>query len=379
MAYLRGTGLACALGADVEACVRALRAGQRNAAPISIEGFAESIAPNYYRVDDGAALFDPGRLARLLPPLVASALEAAALTGAQRRAMPIFVGSSCFSIAQSEAGYASALADNPADAVPLPHAGFQAIAEMARLAAGSAAPDFTFNTACTSSANALLAAQRMLAQGQIEHALVLGVELANLTSITGFSALQLLSDRVRPFDARRTGIVLGEAVGAVVLGARAGSAGAVRLRGGAANCDTHSVTTAHPDGHVLAAVQREALRACGVQPEAIRLIKAHATGTPANDVSEVRGLRQAHAPLPPVTALKPYLGHTLGACGVAELALFDGALRQGFIPATAGFETVDPELDVRPVADELPAAAGLYQLNHFGFGGNNNVLILEAR
>ncbi|HET6724404.1 MAG TPA: beta-ketoacyl synthase N-terminal-like domain-containing protein [Gammaproteobacteria bacterium] len=379
MAYLRGTGLACALGADVDACVRTLRAGQRNAAPISIEGFAESIAPNYYRIDDGAALFDPGRLARLLPSIVASALDAAALTGAQRRAMPVFVGSSCFSIVQSEADYASTLANNPADAVPLPHVGFQTIADIARKTAGSDAPDFTFNTACTSSANALLAAQRMLAQGQIEHALVLGVELANLTSITGFSALQLLSDRVRPFDARRTGIVLGEAIGAAVLSVEAGTAGAVRLRGGAANCDTHSVTTANPDGRVLATVQRDALRICGVQAEEICVIKAHATGTSANDLGEVRGMRLVHTPLPPVTAFKPYLGHTLGACGVAELALFSGALRHGFIPATVGFETIDPELDLRPLEDEMPAAAGLFQLNHFGFGGNNAVLILETR
>lgn len=378
MVCLRGMGLSCALGADIDTCVAGLRACQRSISRAEFNGFAEPLVMNYYRIDDGATLLDPGRLANLLPAVIGSALTDAGVTLAQRRAMPVFAGSSCFSIAQSEAQYASALADGSNNPVPLPRVGFQTIVDMAREAAGSGAAGFTWNTACTSSANALLAAQRMLAQGQIEHALVVGVELANLTTMSGFLAMQLIADGVRPFDADRAGIVLGESIGAVVLSTESGGSEMPRLLGGATNCDRYSVTGANPDGSTIAAVQRAALRGTGTQPDRIRAIKAHGTGTPANDAAEARGMRQVYPTLPPLTALKSFIGHTLGACGVAELTLFAGALRHGFIPATAGFETADDAIAVRPLDAEAVAEPGVYQLNHFGFGGNNTVLMMES-
>ncbi|EQD64284.1 beta-ketoacyl-acyl-carrier-protein synthase II [mine drainage metagenome] len=94
-------------------------------------------------------------------------------------------------------------------------------------------------------------------------------------------------------------------------------------------------------------------------------------------MAEACGLRQVFENLPPVTVLKPYLGHTLGACCVNELVLFASALLHRFIPATPGFKTTDPELNIHPLTVEMPAQTGHYLLNHFGFAGNNTVLILE--
>ncbi|MGH8281136.1 MAG: hypothetical protein ACRERZ_02980 [Gammaproteobacteria bacterium] len=75
--------------------------------------------------------------------------------------------------------------------------------------------------------------------------------------------------------------------------------------------------------------------------------------------------------------LKPYIGHTLGACCINELVLFAGALQHGCLPATPGFETPDPALDLRPLKQTAAAPDGYYLLNHFGFGGNNTALVLE--
>jgi 3-oxoacyl-[acyl-carrier-protein] synthase-1 len=83
--------------------------------------------------------------------------------------------------------------------------------------------------------------------------------------------------------------------------------------------------------------------------------------------------------VPPVCALKPYIGHTLGACGVTELALMGSALSAGFFPATTGFEAADPALMISPRGAAGPAPDGFYLLNYFGFGGHNTALLLEKR
>lgn len=82
--------------------------------------------------------------------------------------------------------------------------------------------------------------------------------------------------------------------------------------------------------------------------------------------------------LPPVTAVKPYVGHTVGASGAIELLLITESLRRGFLPATPGFEKEDPELGVRPLKELLPMKEATVMLNFFGFGGNCTSLIVSG-
>jgi 3-oxoacyl-[acyl-carrier-protein] synthase-1 len=371
---IRGVGLSCALGLDAPACVDRLLAGGHAPALVRVEGLAEAVDVAYYRIPDGLPLFDPGRFERLLPAVVRAALAGAGLSPAERRALPVYLGSSCFSIGRSEATYAAALAAGAADAYPMPHCGYGDLAEMARTAAGSEGPTFTYNTACTSSANALLGATRALGLGRYPYALVVGAELANRTTLAGFSGMQLLADRPRPFAVERRGMVLGEGIGAVLL------AGGVRdgdylVRGGANNCDSHSVTVADPEGASVAAVLQRGMQSTGTAQ--VCGIRVHGTASDGGDTAEAAGLRQVFGTMPPLSALKPALGHTLGACGVNELVLYHGALQRGLLPACADAGTPDPELGVAPLPRPMAAAAGRYLLNHFGFGGNNTVLVLE--
>ena len=74
--------------------------------------------------------------------------------------------------------------------------------------------------------------------------------------------------------------------------------------------------------------------------------------------------------------LKRYIGHTLGACGGVELAALIGCLQSNFLPPTAGFETIDPEINFTPTRAPLVAGAGNYLLNFFGFGGNYTSLVM---
>jgi 3-oxoacyl-[acyl-carrier-protein] synthase-1 len=373
---IRGVGLQCALGADAERCVSALLAGGKPAAQVTLEHLAEPATIAYHRIEDDAPLFDPGRFERLLPAVVQSAVRQASLSPAEIRALPVFVGSSCFSIGQSEADYAAALAAGSPLAYPMPHCGYDWLATLVQQALGSGGSRFSYNTACTSSANALLGAARALGLGRHRHALVVGAELANRTTLCGFSGLQLLSSRIRPFEAERDGLVLGEGIGAVLLSAD-GDGAALRLHGGADNCDSFSITTADPEGRSVEAVLREAMARTGLTPETVCGIKAHGTASPSGDTAEAMGTRHAFATLPPLSVLKPYIGHTLGACGVIELILYAGALARGTLPGWAGPGTPDPVLGIRALAAPAPAPVGHYLLSYFGFGGNNAALVLE--
>src|SRR6185437_14900562 len=155
---IRGAGLCCALGLDAAGCVARLLAEDAAPETVRLDGLTEPVDLAYFRVPDGAPLFDTGRFGRLIPKVVEAALVESGLSMAERRALPVYLGSSCFSIGGSESAYAAALAAGAPDAFPMPHCGYGDLAELARRAAGSAGPVFIYNTACTSSANALLGA-----------------------------------------------------------------------------------------------------------------------------------------------------------------------------------------------------------------------------
>jgi 3-oxoacyl-(acyl-carrier-protein) synthase len=120
-----------------------------------------------------------------------------------------------------------------------------------------------------------------------------------------------------------------------------------------------------------------ALADAGLQPADVAVIKAHGTGSLDNDTAEAAAVRTLFgAPLPPFTAIKRYLGHTLGACGAVELAAFLGCLRAGFVPPAAGFRHPDPALQIQPLTEFRPAPTGAVMLNFFGFGGNYASLLI---
>ena len=219
----------------------------------------------------------------------------------------------------------------------------------------------------------------MIELGWHQHALVLGVEIANLATVAGFGSLQLIASELKPFDKNRQGIVLGEGIGAVVLSAAKDNQSGLYIRGGGTNIDTYRVTMSNPDGVVTATLTNDVLRRASVRVEDVAGIKAHGTGSPMNDSGEAAVVNRVFVNPPPVCALKSYLGHTLGACGVNELVLLGAALQSGIFPATPGFEEVDPALNLTPTREATPARDGHYLLNYFGFGGHNTVLLAEHR
>jgi 3-oxoacyl-(acyl-carrier-protein) synthase len=236
-------------------------------------------------------------------------------------------------------------------------------------------PCFSFGTACSASANALLYATWMIREGLLDHAVVVGLEWRNQLTPLGFNSMLLVArDGCRPFDAKRNGIVLGEAVAVAVLGAGKPAHAAWQLAGGATLCDVSHPT--QPSSTRIADTLRQALDDAGASIADILAIKAHGTGTPGNDLSEGQALRAVFGDEPPpFTSIKPLFGHTLGACGVVETLATLACLDADFLPGTAGFREPDAEIGLTPLTQPRELSRAPVLLNFFGFGGNNCCLV----
>ncbi|WP_312937434.1 beta-ketoacyl synthase N-terminal-like domain-containing protein [Stutzerimonas nitrititolerans] len=237
---------------------------------------------------------------------------------------------------------------------------------------------FTLNTACTSAANALLYGVRLVARNHYRRALVLAFETPSEVTRQGFGVLELTSPSAayRPFHAERDGLILGEAYASVMLTREPGPEPLAKLLGGFSACDTSSLTNTAEDGSHIDWVMRRALHSARTTTAKIALVKLHGTATAANDQAESNGMRRtfAHA-LPPLCVLKPYLGHTLGACGLSETLLLLESLRQGGLP---GCDYAEQALLPLAAGPQSVSAGSLLLANYFGFGGNNASLVLQG-
>lgn len=281
-------------------------------------------------------------------------------------ATPLFVASSSFQIGLFEQRGA------PFD-MPVGSASFsRQIAQWMALN-GSCA---SFSNACISGFSAIDAARTLISAGLIDDAIVIGVELANNSTLAGFAAMELLSDSLcRPFDARRDGLVLGEAVAAIKLSA---APGPWAIAGLSTGLDAYSTTGPDPEGGPIAGVMRDCLRAADITPSAIDLIKLQAAGSPSTDLAEGNALRQVFSEtMPPLLSLKPALGHTLGASGIAELSALLASLDAGRVPATANYSEMDGEIGLSPMTVRRQAVVRRALLNLVGFGGGLASLLVE--
>ncbi len=374
--------LRCSLGADRAAIGRALIAGQSKPTSLTLEDFPSHEFP-YFQLPglDANAGDEATRLHDALVSCATEALEGARVDISQRARTGLFFGSSSFDIGAAERQYRTALGRDEA-APALPDFRYGDLAYNLRRQLGLAAREYSFSTACTSSANALLAATQAVSAGWMKTALVVGAEVFNRTTLLGFDSLQLLSrSGYHPFDRQRAGLVLGEGIGAVVVAER-GSLPAgndrqeITLLGGANGCDPEGLTCSSAES--MARVMAQALNDTGTEAAQLALVKAHGTGSESNDAAEARAMQLLFGEaIPPLTTLKGALGHTLGASGVLELVALLTCLKAGKVPPTSGFSEVDPALGCSPLTQSMPFHSGRVMLNCFGFGGNNTSLILE--
>jgi 3-oxoacyl-[acyl-carrier-protein] synthase II len=213
--------------------------------------------------------------------------------------------------------------------------------------------------ACATGLVSIIAAAREVASGRSSIALAGAAEsslnplmhaaFANMGALTCGGSGRHLERRVQPFDCARSGFLLGEGAGVVVLESPAGAGrrGAPPLAfliGGGQSCDAYSMASPDPEGRGVTAAVRQALSRAGVAPGELSGVWAHGTGTRDGDASESRGLSAAlvnagHGVA--VTASKGLTGHLLGASGAVELAMAAMCLDAGWLPGIANFTSSD--------------------------------------
>ena len=251
---------------------------------------------------------------------------------------------------------------------------------------GARGPVLTVSTACASGATALGVGAELVREGVADVVVAGGYDVLCRFVMKGFDVLRALTrDAVRPFDRRRSGTLLGEGAGLVLLAREQDAAAGPRLGrllGHASGSDGSHIAAPDPNGRGLEYSVRAALAEAGVAPTAIDFVSAHGTATPLNDRVETNVLkrvlgRRAHEI--PVNSIKGYMGHTMGAAAALEAIMCLLAARHGVIPPTFGLEDPDPECDLDYVPRTPRAARPRIMLStSAGFGGCNASLVLEG-
>ena len=240
----------------------------------------------------------------------------------------------------------------------------------------------TINTACSSSANAIMLGARLIRSGRASRVIVGGADSLAKYTVNGFNALKILSEfPSKPFDENRDGLNLGEAAAYLVLEAEdvmENKKVYAEIAGyGNAN-DAHHPSAMSDNATGAIVSMQEAMVSAGIDPESIDYVNAHGTGTPNNDQVELFGMTQVFKTVPYYNSTKSYTGHTLGAAGAVE-AVFSilSIMNSEIFPSLHVTEPI--------VSFNIPPVAKLYEnvpvnfvlSNSFGFGGNCTSLVLK--
>lgn len=247
-------------------------------------------------------------------------------------------------------------------------------------------------TACASGTNTIGEAFRSIQHGEADVMIAGGTESSiSPIGIAGFTALTALSAETDPkkcslpFDRERSGFVMGEGAGIVVLEEleHAKARGAriyAEVAGYGCSSDAYHITSPAEDGAGAARAMENALKDAGVKAEEVTCINAHGTATHLNDLFETRAIKLAfgaHAKNLKINSTKSMIGHLLGAAGAVEFVTCVKEIEEGYVHATVGYNTPDEELDLNYCKEAVRMEVPYVLSNSLGFGGHNASLLLK--
>lgn len=243
----------------------------------------------------------------------------------------------------------------------------------------------TISTACSSSANSIFYAARLIKNGILDIAVAGGADALTKFTLNGFNTLMILDKQFcRPFDEHRAGLNLGEGAGYLVLvsdkvAKSLNKMPYCRLAGYANANDAYHQTASSPDGTGSYLAMKGALAKSGLAAADIDYINLHGTGTPNNDSAEGTAItRVFEDKFPPMSSTKSFTGHTLGASGAIEAVFSVLAVKHGLIYPNLRFETQMENLPLVPATQYLKGQKiDNVMSNSFGFGGNCTSLIFS--
>lgn len=246
-------------------------------------------------------------------------------------------------------------------------------------------------TACATGTNSIGEAFRTIQYGDADVMLAGGTEGAvTPVGIAGFTALTALSDSQDPercsipFDSERSGFVMGEGAGVVILeelehAKKRGAHIYAEVLGYGCSSDAYHITSPAEDGAGAAKAMLNALEDGGVAPEALTYINAHGTSTHHNDLFETRAIKLAfgeHANNIKVNSTKSMIGHLLGAAGAVEFITCVKEVQEGFVHRTVGLKNTEEELDLDYCRQSCNCEVPYALSNSLGFGGHNASILI---
>lgn len=248
-------------------------------------------------------------------------------------------------------------------------------------------------TACATGTNTIGEAYRSIQYGEADVMVAGGTEgsvcpigIAGFTALTALSTVDDPAKCSLPFDKNRSGFVMGEGAGVVILEEleHAKARGAkiyAEVVGYGCSSDAYHITSPQEDGAGAARAMTNAMRDAGVTPADVKYINAHGTGTHHNDLFETRAIKLAfgdEAANLKINSTKSMIGHLLGAAGAVEFITCVKEIQDGFIHKTVGYETPDEEIDLNYCKDSYEEPVEYALSNSLGFGGHNASILLKA-
>ena len=243
-------------------------------------------------------------------------------------------------------------------------------------------PAFSVSTACSSGANALAMARRLIRTGLADAVVAGGADSLSRLTVNGFQALSALSEGIcNPFSRNRDGTMIGEGAAVFLLDKRESE---ITLLGTGASTDAYSMTAPEPEGTEAETAIRHALDDAGLTPDAIDYVHLHGTGTLQNDAMESKLVSRVFGAEIPCSSSKGQIGHTLGTAGAMGAAhcwlAAHGDNSERFLPPHVWDGEADNELlsdNLVSVGDRLNGSSrGMFLSNAIGFGGNNATLVI---
>ena len=248
-------------------------------------------------------------------------------------------------------------------------------------------------TACATGTNTIGEAYRSIQYGEADVMVAGGTEgsvcpigIAGFTALTALSTVDDPAKCSLPFDKNRSGFVMGEGAGVVILEEleHAKARGAkiyAEVVGYGCSSDAYHITFPQEDGAGAARAMTNAMSDAGVTPADVKYINAHGTGTHHNDLFETRAIKLAfgdEAANLKINSTKSMIGHLLGAAGAVEFITCVKEIQDGFIHKTVGYETPDEEIDLNYCKDSYEEPVEYALSNSLGFGGHNASILLKA-
>ena len=409
-AVITGIGVVSPFGIGRELFRRGLREGRSATRRIALFDPQElpcQVAAEVPGFDPAAFLpeQDRDRVGRVVPMAIAATAEAMMDAGLDPERLPpemrgrigVLLGSGAgaidFAERQYEAYYRHGIRRVNPFAISSSVVGM--VSSEVSIRFGLTGPSHVFSNGCTSSTDALGYALRTIQRGDASILIAGGAEACITRGmLEGFCRMHAAAigwnDRPerasRPFNADRSGFVLGEGAYILVLeesehAGRRGARAYAEIAGYAATCDAHHRVHMSPAGEESTRAMRLALASAGAEAGEVDYINLHGTSTPQNDRVEtiaVKALLGSRAGMVPVSSTKSMIGHAQGASGAAGAAASAIGMRDGFLPPTINYDQPDPECDLDYVPNRARAASPRLALcNCIGFGSKNAALVLR--